>query len=63
MLGKPLKAIVIIICLIHTCYKANTGIGSVMLSMLASSVVDRGFKPWSGQTKDYEIDICCFSAK
>jgi len=25
MLGKPLKAIVIIICLIHTCYKANTG--------------------------------------
>jgi hypothetical protein len=39
------------------------GIGSVMLSMLASSVVDCGFKPWSGQTKDYEIDICCFSAK
>jgi hypothetical protein len=20
-------------------------------------------KNWSGQTKDYEIDICCFSAK
>ena len=21
------------------------------------------FKPWSGQTKDYKIGICCFSAK
>jgi hypothetical protein len=26
-------------------------------------VVDRGYKPRSGQTKDYEIGICCFSAK
>ena len=34
-----------------------------MVSMLASSVVDRGFEPWSGQTKDYKIGICCFSAK
>ena len=34
-----------------------------MVSMLASSVVDRGFEPQSGQTKDYKIDICCFSAK
>jgi hypothetical protein len=34
-----------------------------MVSMLASSVVDRGFKPWSGQTKDYKIGICCFSAR
>jgi hypothetical protein len=34
-----------------------------MVSVLASSVVDRGFKPWSGQTKDYKIGICCFSAK
>jgi hypothetical protein len=38
-------------------------IGGVMVSMLASSVVDRGFEPQSGQTKDYEIGICCFSAK
>jgi hypothetical protein len=38
-------------------------IGGVMVSMLASSAVDRGFEPQSGQTKDYEIDICCFSAK
>jgi hypothetical protein len=34
-----------------------------MVSMLASSAVDLGFEPWSGQTKDYKIDICCFSAK
>ena len=34
-----------------------------MIGMLASSVVDRGFKPRSGQTNDYEIGICCFSAK
>ena len=34
-----------------------------MVSVLASSAVDRGFKPRSGQTKGYKIGICCFSAK
>jgi hypothetical protein len=34
-----------------------------MVSMLALSAVDRGFKARSGQTKDYKIGICCFSAK
>ena len=38
-------------------------IGVVMVSVLASSAVDRGFEPRSGQTKDYKIGICCFSAK
>ena len=38
-------------------------IGGVMVSMLASSAVDCGFEPRSGQTKDYEIGICCFVAK
>ena len=38
-------------------------IGGVMVSVLASNAVDRGFEPWSGQTKDSNIDICCFSAK
>ena len=37
-------------------------IGDVMVSVLASSAVDRGFEPRSGQTKDYTIGICCFSA-
>jgi hypothetical protein len=35
----------------------------MMVSMLALSVVDHGFKPRSDHTKDYEIGICCFSAK
>ena len=34
-----------------------------MNSLLASSVVDRGFEPRSGQTKDDKIGICCFFAK
>jgi hypothetical protein len=38
-------------------------IGGVMVSVLASSVVDRGFEHRSGQTKDYKIGIYCFSAK
>ena len=31
--------------------------------MLASSAVDCGFEPRSGQTKDYKTGICCFSTK
>ena len=38
-------------------------IGGVMVSVLASSAVDPGFESRSGQTKDYKIGICCFSAK
>ena len=38
-------------------------IGEVMVSVFASGLVDRRFEPRSGQTKDYEIDMCCFSAK
>ena len=34
-----------------------------MVSVLASSAVDRGFEPRSGQTKDYKIGISCFFAK
>jgi len=34
-----------------------------MVSMLALSAVDRGFEPRSGQTKDFNIGICCFSAR
>ena len=26
-------------------------------------MVDGGFEPWSDQTKDYEIGICCFPAE
>jgi hypothetical protein len=34
-----------------------------MVSVLASSAVDRGFEPRSSQTKDYKIGICFLSAK
>ena len=34
-----------------------------MVSVLTQSAVDHRFKPLSGQTKDYKIGICCFSAK
>jgi hypothetical protein len=31
--------------------------------LLALRVVEHGHEPQSGQTKDYKICICCFSAK
>ena len=34
-----------------------------MVSVLASSAVDSGFELRSGQTKNYKIGSCCFSAK
>ena len=37
--------------------------GDLMASVLASSAVDRGLEPRSGQTKDYKIDMYFFSAK
>ena len=38
-------------------------IGGVMVNVLASNAVDRGFEPRSSQTKDFNIGICCFSSK
>ena len=38
-------------------------ISGVMISMLTTSVVCRGFESRSGQTKDNTIGICYFSAK
>ena len=40
-----------------------TRIGGVMVSVPSSSAVYRGFESQSGQTKDYKIGMCCFSAK
>ena len=33
-----------------------------MVSVLASSTVDRGFEPQSDQNKDYAIGMFCFSS-
>ena len=40
----------------------NNRIGGVMVSVLVSSAVDRGFESRSGQIKDYTFGIYCFSA-
>ena len=37
-------------------------ISGVMVRMLAFSVIDCGLQSWANQSKDYKIDICCFSA-
>jgi hypothetical protein len=44
-------------------YKCVNCIGGVMVSVLAASVVDHGSESWPGQTKDYTIGICSYSAK
>lgn len=38
-------------------------ISGVMVCMLISNNVDCGFEQQSGQTKDYNVGICCISAK
>jgi hypothetical protein len=40
-----------------------THIGGVLVSVIASSAVDRGFEPRSNQTKDYKIWYFCLSVK
>jgi hypothetical protein len=37
------------------CAAVTNRIGAVMVIVLASSAVDRGLEPRSGQTKDYKI--------
>jgi hypothetical protein len=41
----------------------SNGIGGVIVSVITSSAVDRGFELRSGQAKGYDIGICCFFAK
>ena len=50
-------------CLVENNATGRNQIGGIIVSMLASSAVDRGFEPRSGQTKDYKIGIYCFSVK
>jgi hypothetical protein len=44
-------------------HNSHNLIGDVMASMIALGTVHRGFEPRSGQTKDYKIGFCFFSAK
>ena len=43
--------------------KYFNSIDDVIVIILASSAVDRGFEPRYGQTKDYNIGTCRFYAK
>jgi hypothetical protein len=43
--------------------KIGNRIGSVMVSVLASSAIYCGYELRSCQTKEYKIGMCCFSAK
>ena len=45
------------------CSVLCNSIGGVMVSVLASSTVNRVLEPQSGKNKDYKIGICSFSAK
>jgi hypothetical protein len=47
---------------IYFYFKQQNPICCVMVSVLGLSAVDRGCEPRSGQTKDYNIGMCCFSA-
>ena len=44
-------------------FNTRNHIGGVMFRVFTLSVVDRGFKVQSCQTKDYTISISCFSTK
>ena len=52
---KPNKAYTIDIWWLYIIFHHQNHIGSVMVSVLSSSAVDRGFELRSGQTKDYNI--------
>jgi len=44
-------------------YCSLISIGGVIICVLLSNSVVRGFEPWSTQTSDYKIGICFFSSK
>ena len=53
-----------IMYILHLCEMSNleNRIGGVLVCVLAQSFVDREFEPRSGQTKEENNGICCFSA-
>ena len=61
---KIFKSSFYIICSVYVHFRfLHNHIGCVMVSMLALSAVDCGFKPPLDQTTDNKIGICCFSTK
>ena len=62
LLNKDKLCMLLYFHLLYTPFIVNR-IGDVVVSVLASSAVDCGFEPRSGQTNNYTIYICCFSTK
>ena len=60
-LNKTLNKKYLFVQLFHL--RLGNCISGVVGSMLTLNAEDRGFKLRSCQTKDYNIGICCFSAK
>jgi len=54
---------IIYIVILYETSNFRNRVGGVIISVVASSVVDRGFEPRSGETKDYKCGICYFTAK
>ena len=53
----------LIICVVSSLPMLPNSRTASVVSLLTLSAVDHGFEPWSCQTKDYKIGICCFSAE
>jgi hypothetical protein len=63
LLFQPTRSQITLCLNVRNIRKYYYRIGGVMVSVFASSAVDRGFEPRSGQPKDYKIGICYFSAR
>ena len=59
----PLGTLGSVVSLLAATLYLRYRVGDVMVSVLILNVVDHGFESRSGQTKVYEIGICCFFAK
>ena len=63
LLFQPTRSQITLCLNVRNIRKYYYRIGGVMVSVFTSSEVNHGFKPRSGQTKDYKIGIYCFSVK
>ena len=63
MFIKYIYSLGFVLLLLNTDSNQINCIIGVMVDVLASTVVHRGFKSPSGQTNDYQIGFCCFFSK
>ena len=63
MFLKYIYSLRFVLLLLKTDSNQTNYIIGVMIDVLASTVVHRGFKSPSGQTNDYQIGLCCFFSK